>query len=512
MHIPDPDPHAVQILGQVLGHALGERGDEGPIALLGREAHLGEDVVDLPLDGPQEYLRVHQARGPNDLLRHLGRAGQLPGAGRGGHAEHLGDPLQKLVELQRSVVEGGGEPKAVLHQLLLAHPIPPVHGADLGDGHVALVDDEQKILGKIVDQGIGRLPGAPAVEVAGVVFDAVAVADLLHHLHVVADPLLDALRLQGLVLSQKLIPPDLHVPFDVPHGGHELCLPRGVVGGGKDGRVVLVAQHLSGQGVDLGDALDLVSEEADPQGPPLVAHGEDIQRVAPDPEGAPLKVHVVSLELDVHQPPHDLLPADLHAGPQGQRELQILLGVAQGVDAGNRSHDDHVLALVQGAGGGVAQPVDLLVHRRGLLDVGIAGGDVGLRLVIIIIGNEILHSRVREKALELGAELGCQGLVMGQDQRGLLDLFYDLGHGVGFARAGDAQQHLEPVAPQDALAQLLYGLGLVALGGEGGNDGEHLNTRSLPCGIPERAGGCICGPRCGRGPDRRPGIPPCPCR
>ena len=71
-------------------------------------------------------------------------------------AEHLGDAGQKLVELQGPVVKGGGEAEAVLHQLLLAHAVPPIHGADLGDGHMALVDDEQKVLGKVVDQRVGR--------------------------------------------------------------------------------------------------------------------------------------------------------------------------------------------------------------------------------------------------------------------------------------------------------------------------------------------------------------------
>ena len=119
----------------------------------------------------------------------------------------------------------------------------------------------------------------------------------------------------------------------------------------------------------------VVPEEADPDGPAFVPHGEDVQRVSPDPEGAPLEVEIVPLELDVHELAHDLLPAHLHAGPQGEGQVQILLRVAQGVDAAHRRHDDHVPSLVQGAGGGVAEPVDLLVDGGGLLDIGVAGGE-----------------------------------------------------------------------------------------------------------------------------------------
>ena len=54
---------------------------------------------------------------------------------------------------------------------------------------------------------------------------------------------------------------------------------------------------------------------------------------------------------------------------------------------------------------------------------------------------------------------------MGQHQSGPLDLFDDLGHGVGLAAAGDAQQHLLAQTALQTLRQLLDGLGLVAGGG-----------------------------------------------
>ena len=69
-------------------------------------------------------------------------------------------------------------------------------------------------------------------------------------------------------------------------------------------------------------------------------------------------------------------------------------------------------------------------------------GDIGLRLVVVVVGHEILHRVVGEEFLELGAQLGGQGLVVGQHQGGTLHLLDDLGHGEGLARAGDAQQGL----------------------------------------------------------------------
>ena len=84
----------------------------------------------------------------------------------------LADPGLELLEAQRPVVQGRGQAEAVLHQGLLAGAVAPVHAADLGHGDVGLVDDQQEVLGEVVEQGGGRLARGPAGEVAGVVLDA----------------------------------------------------------------------------------------------------------------------------------------------------------------------------------------------------------------------------------------------------------------------------------------------------------------------------------------------------
>ena len=87
----------------------------------------------------------------------------------------------------------------------------------------------------------------------------------------------------------------------------------------------------------------------------------------------------------------------------------------------------------------MAQALDLIVDGAVLFYKGIRVGDVGLRLVVVIVGDKVLHGVVGEELLELLTELGGQGLVVGQDQGGPLDPLNDLGHGEGLARAGDPQ-------------------------------------------------------------------------
>ena len=118
----------------------------------------------------------------------------------------------------------------------------------------------------------------------------------------------------------------------------------------------------------------------------------------------------------------------------------VILGRAQAVDARDAGDDDDIAPREQRAGGGEPQALDLLVDARVLLDVGVAARDVGLGLVVIEVGDEILDGVLGEELLELAVELRGQRLVVREDQRGPVQRLDDVGHGEGLARAGDAQQ------------------------------------------------------------------------
>ncbi len=84
------------------------------------------------------------------------------------------------------------------------------------------------------------------------------------------------------------------------------------------------------------------------------------------------------------------------------------------------------------------QPVNLFIDLRFLFNVSVARGDVGLRLVIVIIRNEIFHSIFGEKGPELLRQLRRQSLVGRDDQGWLLDFFDHIGDGESFARSRHA--------------------------------------------------------------------------
>ena len=46
------NPHLLQVLGEILGHPLGQRGDQRPLVLRDPDVDLGQQVVDLALGRP----------------------------------------------------------------------------------------------------------------------------------------------------------------------------------------------------------------------------------------------------------------------------------------------------------------------------------------------------------------------------------------------------------------------------------------------------------------------------
>ena len=190
-----------------------------------------------------------------------------------------------------------------------------------------------------------------------------------------------------------------------------------------------------------------------------------ISRVSPaDPERAAVERHVVARVLDVDQAAQQLVALDLGADLQLDRPVEVLLRGAQAVDRGDGRDHDHVAPGQQRHRGRVPQPLDLLVDRRVLLDVGVRLRDVRLGLVVVVVRDEVLHRDVGHQLAELLGQLGREGLVGREHQGRALQPLDQPGGGGALAGAGGAEQHHVPVAPADALLQLVDRGRLVARG------------------------------------------------
>ena len=347
VHVAAADAGVCQILGQVLRHLFGEGGHQAPLSPLYFAVDLADQIVDLPLDGPDKDLRVQKPGGTDDLLHDLTRPLPLIIAGGGGHIHPLVDPVAEFFKFQRPVVKGGGQAEAVIHQRFLPGPVAPVHGPDLGQRHMALVHEEQKILGKIVQQRHGRAARRPVGNDPGVVLDPGAVAQLLHHLDIVVRALLDPLGLDELVVCFKIFYPVVALCPDPADGGGHFLLGGHIVAGGIDGGVVQVADRRTGDYVDLADPVDLVAEKLHPDGLVVCVGRENLHRVAPDAEHVAFKGQVVSLVADLHKLAQKLVKVPGLAGPERDDHVGVVNGVAQAIDAGDGGHHDHIPPLKQ---------------------------------------------------------------------------------------------------------------------------------------------------------------------
>ena len=326
---------------------------------------------------------------------------------------------------------------------------------------MALVDHQEKILGEIVDEGHGGRAGDSVGDDAGIVLDAGAVAQLLHHFHIIGGALADALGFDELAVVLEPLDPLLHLHADALDGGLQLLPGSDVVGGGVDGRVAEPPLHRAGDHLHLADAVDLVPEELHPDGGVPGIDGEDLQGVPPDAEHIAVEGHVVALIAHLHQLGQDLLPVAGLPLPQGEDHALVVLRVAQAVDAADGGHHNHIPPLEEGGSGAVPQALDLVVDARVLLNEGVRGGDIGLRLIIIVVGHEVFHRVIGEKLLELAAQLGSQDLVVGKDQGGPLGPLDDLCHGIGLAGAGNPQEGLLLQPQLQSSGQSVDGLRLI---------------------------------------------------
>src|SRR5262245_52052210 len=131
-----------------------------------------EQIVDLSRNRLYGDLWINQAGGADDLLHHDTRCfAEFVVAWCSAYEEHFGVMFFEFFKLQRPVVERAGKAKPIFDKGFFARAVTSVHGRNLRDGLVRFIDDEQKVLGKVVDEGRGRLPGLSSRKVAGVVFD-----------------------------------------------------------------------------------------------------------------------------------------------------------------------------------------------------------------------------------------------------------------------------------------------------------------------------------------------------
>ena len=193
VQVAHPQAAIVKVGGEVLGQSLRKHRNENALALLGPRRTLLDKVGDLALGRLHVDLRIQQSRRPDDLLDHLAATFlQLVWTGRSRDENYLRYERFELVKTERPIIQRAGKAKPVIDQRLLAAAVAGEHRAELRHRHVRLVNKDKPIIRialgdvvEIVQECVGLRAGSATIQVAGIVLDARAVADLLDHLQVV---------------------------------------------------------------------------------------------------------------------------------------------------------------------------------------------------------------------------------------------------------------------------------------------------------------------------------------
>ncbi len=219
---------------------------------------------------------------------------------------------------------------------------------------------------------------------------------------------------------------------------------------------------VAGERIEARDRVDLVAEKFQAHRFLVRGRGINLDHVAAHPEFSPAEAHVVALVKHVDEPPEDGFARDLLAAFHRQEHAQIILRRSHTVDARDARDHDHVPPGKKRARRGKPETLDLLVNRRILLDVGVGARDVGLRLVVIEVADEIFDRVAREELFELRVKLRGERLVVRNDERRPVEFADDIRDREGLAGTGHAEERLMAIAGFDGLEQLGDRLPLVA--------------------------------------------------
>ena len=150
VHVPHLDAGFFKVGGQVLRHFFGQGSDQHSLPLGRPSVDLPNEVVNLSLYRPHINFGIEQAGGTDDLFSDESAFALFQVAGRGAHADDLFEFAHKFIEFQRAVIQRRGQPEPILDECFLAAAVAAVHAPGLRQRHMALINEDDEILGEII--------------------------------------------------------------------------------------------------------------------------------------------------------------------------------------------------------------------------------------------------------------------------------------------------------------------------------------------------------------------------
>ena len=164
---------------------------------------------------------------------------------------------------------------------------------------MALINDDEGVLGKVLHQGWRGLSGSPSAQMSGVVLYALTVTDVLEYLKVKVGASPQPFCLCLFSRSLQLFHPLFKLRFDGGYGPFQSHLRGDIVSSRVDLNLFKLLLNTTCEGVYYEEILYLISPELHPYRGVFHVRGIDLYHLSSHPECAPVEVVIVAGVLDL---------------------------------------------------------------------------------------------------------------------------------------------------------------------------------------------------------------------
>ena len=170
---------------------------------------------------------------------------------------------------------------------------------------------------------------------------------------------------------------------------------------------------------------------------------ENINSVSPDAEGAASEIHFTALVLHANELGNKIRTTFDIACSHNQTHLRVTFRLTDTVDCRDSGHNNGVTALKNAFGGSQAHLLDVLIDCRIFFYEKIPTGNIGFRLIVVVIRNEVFHRVIGKKFPHFRIQLRGQRFIRSHDQGRHALTGDDVSHRKCFTRPGYPQQCLK---------------------------------------------------------------------
>ena len=263
--------------------------------------NFGKQIINLSFSGTNLNFRIQEAGRTDDLFCSKQLMLFFIFSGSCGNKEHLIDFPLKLGKIQRTVIEGGGKTETEVDKSGFSGKISVVHPSNLGKTDVAFVHNNQEVVRKVVNQGIGRFTGRCKIQMPGIVFDPGTDTGFPNHFHIEVSALGNALCFQKLVFFFKILNPFLQFSKNILAGQTELIHGNDIGTCRENHGVFQLSLCLSGEDINQLDFFDFIAEENHANSLFSFGGRENVNRIALYAKTSSSKIHIVPRILNFNE-------------------------------------------------------------------------------------------------------------------------------------------------------------------------------------------------------------------